>query len=458
MSERALNGLYESVYHQHAWPLLGRVDRVTGLVVESRGPEGSLGDACRIECARDPGRGRKAGSIEAEIIGFRSGNTLLMPLGDLTGISPGDTVRRSPLPPTVPAGMQLLGRVIDPLGRPLDGLGPLASVESVPLHRAAPAALSRPRIDKVLATGIRAIDSQLTCGSGQRVGIFAGAGVGKSVLLGMISRMSSAQVNVIGLIGERGREVREFIERDLGPEGLARSVVVVVTSDMAPLLKRRGAQMATALAESFRDRGMDVLLLMDSLTRVAMAQREIGLAAGEPPTTKGYTPSVFALLPSLLERTGCDQGGAITAFYTVLVDGDDLTDPIADAARSILDGHMVLSRRLADRGHYPAIDTLASVSRVMTDLVGEQHLQSSRRLQRWLAAYQEAEDLIQIGAYQRGADPDVDEALRRMDVIRTFLQQDMYEGTRFEDTLEGLQMLTQVTQNTANRNQRQAAQ
>ncbi len=451
MSELALSGLYESVIHQQAWPLLGRVDRVTGLVVESRGPEGSLGDACRIERARD------GGSIEAEIIGFRAGNTLLMPLGDLTGISPGDTVRRSPLPPTVPAGMQLLGRVIDPLGRPLDGLGPLATVESVPLHRLAPAALSRPRIDQVLSTGIRAIDSQLTCGSGQRVGIFAGAGVGKSVLLGMISRMSSAQVNVIGLIGERGREVREFIERDLGPEGLARSVVVVVTSDMAPLLKRRGAQMATALAESFRDRGLDVLLLMDSLTRVAMAQREIGLAAGEPPTTKGYTPSVFALLPSLLERTGRDQHGAITAFYTVLVDGDDMTDPIADSARSILDGHMVLSRRLADRGHYPAIDTLASVSRVMTDLVDAEHLQSSRRLQRWLAAHQEAEDLIQIGAYQRGADPDVDEALRRMESIRTFLQQDMYEGTRFADTLEGLRLLTQQAQSAARSTQAQGA-
>ena len=439
MNRRALDGLLETVRAERPWSLHGQVERISGLVVQSRGPQGSLGDACRIERSGEPGNG--SGGIEAEMIGFQRGGVLLMPLGDMTGISPGDLVRRRIRPPEVPAGMQLLGRVVDALGRPIDGKGPLATVSTVPLTRPAPEALERPRIDRVLSTGIRSIDGLLTCGQGQRMGIFSGSGVGKSILLGMIARKSSARVNVIALVGERGREVREFLERDLGEEGLARSVVVVVTSDMAPLLKRRGAQLATALAESFRDRGLEVLLLMDSLTRVAMAQREIGLAAGEPPTAKGYTPSVFTLLPALLERTGRDARGSITAFYTVLVDGDDLSDPVADASRSILDGHIMLSRRLADRGHYPAVDVLASVSRVMAELADEEHRQAARRLISWLAAYAEAEDLIQIGAYQQGADREVDEALGRMDDIRAFLCQGMDEDCDYHQTLERLRTL-----------------
>jgi flagellum-specific ATP synthase len=432
---KALAGLEGLRATLNPWPLQGLVERVTGLVVESRGPRGSLGDACLIE------RDEDAGAIEAELIGFRRGSTLLMPLGDLTGVRPGDRVRLSPRPPDVPTGELLLGRVIDALGRPLDGRGPLAADGRAPLLRSAPPALDRPRIDRILATGVRSIDALLTCGCGQRLGIFAGAGVGKSILLGMIARHSSADVNVIGLIGERGREVREFIERDLGPEGLARSVVVVVTGDQAPLLKRRGVQMATALAESFRDRGRDVLLLVDSLTRVAMAQREIGLSAGEPPTSKGYTPSVFTLLPGLLERAGRSGTGSITAFYTVLVDGDDLSDPVPDAARSILDGHIVLSRKLADRGHYPAVDPLASVSRVMSDLAGAEHRRAASRLGAWLAAYDEAEDLVQIGAYAKGSDAMVDEALSRLPAIRAFMQQGKEDWSPLPETLRALQEL-----------------
>ncbi len=412
------------------WPRHGLVERVTGLVVEGRGPHGGLGQSCWI--------GERDGELEAEIIGFRGSRTLLMPLGQLTGVRPGQLIRLRPDPPQVPTGELLVGRVLNAMGEPIDGKGPLAVSGRAPLHRAAPPALERPRVDQVFATGVRSIDGLLTCGRGQRLGIFAGAGVGKSVLLGMIARQSDAQVNVIGLIGERGREVREIIERDLGEEGLNKSVVVVVTSDQAPLLKRRGVQLATAVAESFRERGMDVLLLVDSLTRVAMAQREIGLAAGEPPASKGYTPSVFALLPGLLERAGRTPEGSITGFYTVLVDGDDLTDPVADAARSILDGHLLLSRRLAERGHWPAVDVLGSISRVRPDLVDEAHDQAVRRLLRWLAAHQEAEDLIQVGAYVKGTDPDVDQAVARMPKTRDWLCQRQSEHTDYFETVKSL--------------------
>jgi len=411
------------------WPRHGLVDRVTGLVVEGRGPRGAVGQSCALG---------QEDELEAEIVGFRSGRTLLMPLGPVTGIRPGQAIRLRPQAPAVPTGDFLVGRVLDAMGEPIDGRGPLAATGRAPLHRAAPPAMERPRIDKVFSTGVRSIDGLLTCGRGQRLGIFAGAGVGKSVLLGMIARRSDAQVNVIGLIGERGREVREFIERDLGEEGLARSVVVVVTSDQSPLMKRRGAQMATALAESFRDRGQDVLLLMDSITRVAMAQREIGLAAGEPPAGKGYTPSVFTLLPLLMERAGRDTHGSITAFYTVLVDGDDLTDPVADASRSILDGHLVLSRRLAERSHWPAVDVLASISRVRPEVVDESHDRAVRQLLRWLAAHQEAEDLIQVGAYAKGADADVDQAVARMPRIRDWLCQRQTEFSPYRETLRRL--------------------
>jgi flagellum-specific ATP synthase len=415
------------------WPRHGLVERVTGLVVEGRGPRGALGESCWI--------GDESLLLEAEIIGFRGSRTLLMPLGQLTGVRPGQLIRLRPDPPRVPTGDLLVGRVLDAMGEPIDGKGPLAVSGRAPLHRAAPPALERPRINQVFSTGVRSIDGLLTCGRGQRLGIFAGAGVGKSVLLGMIARCSDAQVNVIGLIGERGREVREFIERDLGEEGLAKSVVVVVTSDQAPLLKRRGVQLATAIAESFRERGRDVLLMVDSLTRVAMAQREIGLAAGEPPASKGYTPSVFALLPGLLERAGRTPEGSITGFYTVLVEGDDLTDPVADASRSILDGHLVLSRRLAERGHWPAVDVLTSISRVRPDLVEEPHDEAVRRVLRWLAAHQEAEDLIQVGAYVKGTDPDVDQALARLPRIREWLCQRMTEHTSYAETVKRLREL-----------------
>ena len=414
------------------WPRHGLVDRVTGLVVEGRGPRGAVGQSCTLG---------EHDELEAEIVGFRGGHTLLMPLGPVTGIRPGQCIRLGSQAPAVPTGDFLVGRVLNAMGEPIDGKGPLAATGSAPLHRAAPPAMDRPRIDRVFATGVRSIDGLLTCGRGQRLGIFAGAGVGKSVLLGMIARRSDAQVNVIGLIGERGREVREFLERDLGEDGLSRSVVVVVTGDQSPLLKRRGAQLATALAESFRDRGKDVLLLMDSITRVAMAQREIGLAAGEPPAGKGYTPSVFTLLPLLMERAGRDAHGSITAFYTVLVDGDDMTDPVADASRSILDGHLILSRRLAELGHWPAVDVLASISRVRPEVVDEKQDQAVRRLLRWLAAHQEAEDLIQVGAYAKGADADVDQAVARMPRIREWLCQRQSEGSSYAETVRRLQEL-----------------
>jgi flagellum-specific ATP synthase len=414
------------------WPRLGMVERITGLVVEGRGPQAPIGSSCQIE---DPDGGRRG----AEIIGFRGGRTLLMPLSDPTGIGPGARIRPLGRELPVPVGPMLRGRVLNALGEPIDGLGPLATSSTARLNNPAPAPLERPRITEQLGTGIRSIDTLLSCGRGQRLGIFAGAGVGKSVLLGMIARGSTSSVNVIGLIGERGREVREFIERDLGEAGLARSVVVAVTGDQSPLMKRRGAQLATALAESFRDSGEDVLLLMDSLTRVAQAQREIVLAAGEPPASKGYPPSVYTLLPALLERSGNSPLGSITAFYTVLVEGDDLSDPVSDAARSVLDGHIVLSRRLADRGHYPAVDVLASVSRARTDLLEKRRLEQGRKLVRWLAAMDEAEDLIQVGAYAKGSNQDVDEGLKRRARIEGFLKQDMDELPGLGECWAGLE-------------------
>jgi flagellum-specific ATP synthase len=329
-------------------------------------------------------------------------------------------------PLAVPVGEQLLGRVVDALGRPVDGGGPLRGEERA-VTADAPAALTRTPIRKPITTGIAAIDGFLTCGNGQRIGIFAGSGVGKSSLLGMIARATRAQVNVIALVGERGREVREFIERDLGPEGLARSVVVVATSDQPPLVRIRGAFVATAIAEFFRDRGLDVMLMMDSITRLATAQREVGLSIGEPPSARSYTPSVFALLPRLLERAGTVERGSITGLYTVLVEGDDMNEPVADAARSILDGHVVLSRALANQGHYPAIDVLRSVSRLMPHIVSAADLARATRIRGWLATYQDAEDLIKIGAYAAGSSPQIDEAVAKRDAVRAFLRQDLGE-------------------------------
>ncbi len=400
----------------------GEVTKVIGLTIEANGPRARLGEICRV--FTDP-----AQSIPAEVVGFRDQRLILMPLGDMRGVGPGSLVQATRQLLTVEAGRSLLGRIVDGLGRPMDNKGSLNGDTSYPLHNQPPDPLERQRIRDSLSVGVRAIDGLLTCGKGQRIGIFSGSGVGKSTLLGMMARNTAADVNVIALIGERGREVREFVERDLGPEGLARSVVVVATSDQPALIRLKGAHTATAVAEYFRDQGLDVLFMMDSVTRFAAAQREIGLAIGEPPATRGYPPSVFALLPKLLERTGPGKDGTITAFYTVLVEGDDMNEPIADTVRGILDGHIVLTRQLADRGHYPAIDVLASVSRVMPEVVPREHQQSAAKVREVLATFREMEDLINIGAYRTGSNARVDRAIRLMEPINGFLRQDVREKT-----------------------------
>jgi len=414
----------------------GRVVGATGLLVESQGPPARLGEICAIA------RGRNVSPLRAEVVGFRGGHLLLMPLGELSGVYAGSEVVPMRQQASVAVGDALLGRVLDAQGYPLDGKGLPVLKTRYALYREAPPVLERPPLREALPMGIRAIDALLTCARGQRVGIFAGSGVGKSTLLGMMARNSSADVNVIALIGERGREVREFIEHSLGEQGLRRSVLVVATSDQPAILRQRAAFTATAIAEYFRDQGREVLLMMDSLTRLAMAQREVGLAAGEPPSARGYTPSVFALMPRLLERAGNSAQGSITAFYTVLVDADDMNDPIADTVRAILDGHIVLSRALTQRGHYPPIDVLSSLSRVMPNIVSQAHLEAANRLRQLLAAYRDAEDLILIGAYQKGANPLVDLALERMDAIQQFLRQAVGERADFEETIA--QLLTLI--------------
>ena len=394
----------------------GRVTEVVGMVVEATVPNGSVGDLCTIEV----GSGE---SIRAEVMGFRSGKMLLMPLDTTLGVSVGSRVTLSTRPLTIPVGRALLGRVIDAMGRPIDGKGPITGSVQRSVYNEPPPPMQRKRITEPFSTGIRSIDGLLTLGKGQRVGIFSGSGVGKSVLIGMIARNTDAQVNIIGLIGERGREVREFIERDLGAETLKNSVVVVATSDQAAQLRVKAALVATSLAEYFRDEGNDVMLMMDSLTRVAMAQREIGLAIGEPPTTKGYTPAVFALLPRLLERAGPSQGRYITGIYTVLVESDDLNDPIADAARSLLDGHVVLSRALANRGQFPAVDPLQSVSRLRRDITPPEQIEDVQRIIELMSVYNESEDLINIGAYSAGSNTRIDEAIANIDSIHDYLKQ-----------------------------------
>jgi flagellum-specific ATP synthase len=364
-----------------------------------------------------------------------------MPLGELDSIGPGSQVVATHKPLMVPVGRSLVGRVLDGLGNPIDGKGELSVEAWLPTYKAAPHPLSRKRINKHLTLGIKAIDGLLTCGQGQRLGIFAGSGVGKSTLLGMIARNTEAEVNVIALIGERGREVRDFLEKDLKNEGLERSVIIVATSDQPALLRIKGAMVATAIAEHFRDEGKSVLLMMDSLTRFAMAQREVGLAVGEPPVTRGYTPSVFAVLPKVLERAGNSEKGSITGLYTVLVDGDDFNEPISDAVRGILDGHIALSRELANSGHYPAIDVLPSVSRVMPDIASKEHLKMATRLKTLMAAYKDAKDLINIGAYHRGSNNDIDEAMEKMPAIVNFLQQETDESVGLNETLNGLREL-----------------
>jgi flagellum-specific ATP synthase len=412
----------------------GRVAQITGLVIEATSQGGTVGDVCDIMI-------NATESIRAEIVGFRNNKILLMPLGDTVGVSPGARVKLNPLPLRVPVGEQLLGRILDGLGNPLDGKAPIHSKIYRSVYNTSPNPMIRKRIGDPLATGIRAIDGLITLGKGQRVGIFAGSGVGKSVLLGMIAKYTDAQVNVIALIGERGREVREFIERDLGQEGLKRSVVITATSDQAATVRVKGALIATAIAEYFRDQGLDVLLLMDSLTRFAMAQREIGLAIGEPPTTKGYTPSVFALMPRLLERAGNSEQGSITGLYTVLVEGDDLDEPVSDTARSILDGHIVLSRKIAIRGHYPAIDVLSSVSRLKSEVTDAGQKKKSQEIMELMAVYRQSEDLINIGAYVAGSNKKVDEAIRRMDDINQFLRQDVNERSGYQESWDWLAKL-----------------
>lgn len=417
--------------------LLGQVTRVVGLTVEVQGITAPIGEVCEI---RVPGEEKP---VYAEVVGFKERNSLLMPLGDLKGIYPGCSVLATGQTLNIRVGEHLLGKVLNGLGQPIEGnIDPGAGVP-YPVDNEPPNPLQRRRISAVLPTGVRAIDGLLTCGCGQRIGIFAGSGVGKSTMLGMIARHGSADVNVIALIGERGREVLDFIESDLGPEGLKKSVVIAATSEQPALVRLKGAFAATAIAEYFRDQGKDVMLMMDSVTRFAMAQREVGLAVGEPPATRGYTPSVFALLPKLLERAGMGQSGSITAFYTVLVDGDDLNEPIADAVRGILDGHIVLSRKLAAKNHYPSIDILQSVSRVMPDIVKKEHLENAGKIKDLLATYRESEDLINIGAYVKGSNPKVDRAIEKYDRIVEFLKQKPDEYSEYSQTLETLyQILT----------------
>ncbi len=406
----------------------GTIAKIIGLIIESYGPAASIGDVCYIH-TKD---GKKH---IAEVVGFKHDKTLLMPLTDIYGVAPGNEVSTFREPFAVGVGDDLLGRVLDGLGNPIDGKEPPKIVSKRSVYASPPNPLTRRRITEHLELGIKPIDGLLTCGKGQRTGIFAGSGVGKSVLMGMIAQNTKADVNVIALIGERGREVRDFIETDLGPEGLKRSVVIVATSDQAALARVKGALVATTIAEYFRDKGLNVLLMMDSVTRFCMALREIGLAVGEPPTTKGYTPSVFAKLPKLLERAGTSDIGSITGLYTVLVEGDDMDEPIADAARSILDGHIVLSRKLAAKNHYPAIDILSSISRVMNSVVTDEHKKIARKLIETLAVYHEAEDLINIGAYSKGANPKIDYAIDKINEINSFLQQGIGEKAPFDDTL-----------------------
>ncbi len=411
--------------------VFGKVVAVVGLTIEATGPVMHIGDLCFVQ----PPRGGQP--IPVEVVGFRGNRILLMALGDMAGVAPQSVVIPTFKPQMARVGLDLLGRVIGSMGSPLDGRPAPEGTHLAPLMANPPSPLDRRRIVEALATGIRAVDGCITCGKGQRMGILAGSGVGKSKLIGMIARNTNADVNVIALVGERGREVRDFIEGDLGPQGLARSVVVVATSDEPALMRIKGAYVATAIAEWFRAQGADVLLMMDSVTRFAMAQREVGLAVGEPPTTKGYPPSVFGLLARLLERAGTSPTGSITGLYSVLVEADDLNDPIGDAVRSILDGHVALSRGLATRNHYPAVDVLESVSRCMIEVTSEAHRTFAGDMRRVLATYRDAEDLVNIGAYVNGSNPEIDRSIRLMPAVRRFLQQGLYEATSFEE-IEGL--------------------
>lgn len=428
---------YQAVLNKTYFKKLGKVENVVGLTIESVGPDAKLGDLCRIYTDSE-----KISYILAEVVGFKDKKTLLMPYEVTDGIGLGCIVENMNYPLCVSAGESLLGKTLDGLGRCVDGFIPdPRTVERYPLEAPPPDPMSRTIINEVLPLGVKAVDGLITVGKGQRIGIFAGSGVGKSTLMGMFARNTKADINVIALIGERGREVREFIERDLGEEGMRRSVVVVATSDRPALERNKAAKTATAIAEYFRDQGKDVLLMMDSLTRFSMAQREIGLASGEPPVTRGYPPSVYSEMPKLLERAGCAEKGSITGLYTVLVDGEDFNEPITDTARSILDGHIMLTRKLANRNHYPAIDVLQSISRCMSMIATKEHKDVAGKLKNVMATYNEAEDLINIGAYKKGSNPNIDYAISKIDAVNEFLLQEIEDKFDFEETLEQLQGL-----------------
>ena len=435
MPEMEYGALREKLIQTDSLKYSGKVQMIAGLTVEASGPAVQIGEMCRIYSLNGES------SILAEMVGFRDKRVLLMPYGDMAGVGPGSRVVSTNRSLRVPVGMNFLGRIVDGLGQPMDGGPEIEPQAYYSLENAPPSPISRPRIKDVLPLGVRAIDGLLTVGQGQRIGIFAGSGVGKSTLLGMMARNARSDVNVITLIGERGREVNDFLQKDLKEEGLKRSVIVVASSDQPALIRAKCAQVGTAVAEYFRDQGLNVLLMMDSLTRYAMAQREIGMAVGEPPVSRGYTPSVYTVMPKLLERTGNSPKGSITALYTVLVEGDDLNEPITDTARGILDGHIVLSRALANRNHYPAIDVLASVSRLMPDIVPEGHYDKASVVKSLMAVYADAQDLINIGAYRAGSNPEIDLAIKQHQKINNFLLQRVDDYTSYEDTVARVMQL-----------------
>lgn len=430
----SLGPYFDKVRKAHLYQVKGKVKELTGLIVRAVVPNVKVGELCYIQMHD------QSEKIKAEVVGFKDNDVLMMPLGNLEGIGPGNDVIPTGDCLRVPVGDQLLGRILNGLGEPVDTetKGPLATEEFYPVHNAPPDPLKRRRITQPISVGVRAIDSILTTGEGQRVGMFAAAGVGKSTLMGMIARNTEAEVNVICLVGERGRELRDFLENDLGEEGLRRSVVVVSTSDQPSLVRSKAAYVATAIAEYFRDEGKKVMLMMDSVTRFARALREIGLALGEPPARQGFTPSVFSTLPKLLERSGNSDKGSITAFYTVLVEGDDMNEPVADEVRSILDGHIVMSRDLANQGHYPAINVGHSVSRVMTNIVDEDHVFAARKLKEVVASYEKERDLILIGAYESGSNPQVDYAIEKIEEVNEFLKQDMHDKISLGESVDDL--------------------
>ncbi|NLN04239.1 MAG: flagellar protein export ATPase FliI [Clostridiaceae bacterium] len=434
-----LSSIEKKIKNSDLLTYTGKVSEVTGLMIESVGPIARMGEVCLIyptDGVSEP--------IRTEVVGFSGNKLVLMPLGHVNGIAQGCTVVATNHTFRVPVAEELVGRILDGLGQPIDNKGPIAPTDYYGIDNDPPDPLMRERITKVLPLGIKAIDGLLTCGQGQRLGIFAGSGVGKSTLLGMIARNAVADLNVITLVGERGREVRDFIEKDLKEEGLRKSVLIIATSDQPALVRVKAAMLGTSIAEYFRDKGKNVLFLMDSLTRFAMAQREVGMASGEPPVSRGYTPSVFAMLPRLLERTGNSSKGSITGLYTVLVDGDDLNEPISDTVRGILDGHIVLSRKLANRNHYPAIDVLASVSRVMPDIVTREHYDIANTIKSKMAVYKDAEDLINIGAYKKGANQDIDEAILLNKPIEGFLRQRVEEAHGFDKTVDMMREILRI--------------